>query len=533
MEKEQKHRSRVKKQLTTAKEISNSTTPEPVSSPQAKKRTHFSFPKFNWPKLKLPFIGKKKTSVSIDTEVKENIPEVKKIEPTKPPLSKGRRFLNFLRSFFVIIIPLLLFAGAIPYGIYIGSAIIQPFFKAANFTITGNNGAFGTLKKKATLQKDGNNLTSILIVGIDTREKGSRLLNTDTIILASYNNASHKIAMVSFPRDLDVNYPNTPSIGKINATYYYGEQKRAGGGMDYLRTLIQNISGVPIQYYVMVDLKGFTTVIDQLGGVDVEVDTAFKGDYPTENYGWMKVTFAKGMQHMNGATALQYARIRHAYPGSEASDFARARRQQKIIQAVVDKATKMETLQNPKVIMEIIGTVANNIKFNKVTPEDIEAGLTILLEKGKPSMYSQVLDPAAGGRYGRLITRGSGHLYTLQPSAGRTNWSQVKAYLSDYAQDPTLVVGMGGSVCVYGAGKSDYKNTYKNMASRFYYAPIKDCGTIEKRDNNYVYNVGGENYASTAQFIAKVYGYTYVDATNPEVDAPRPSGSVITIAVAK
>ncbi|MCC7304508.1 LCP family protein [bacterium] len=443
---------------------------------------------------------------------------------------KGFTFLGLLLKSVTVLIPVVIIIAIVPYGLTVSASVIQPFFKAANFTVNGESTAFNSLKREPSLRKDANGMTNILIIGIDTRTKGSRLLNTDTIILATYNHKTNEVAMVSFPRDLNVNYPNTPSIGKINATYAYGEIKKSGSGMEYLRQLIESISGQKIQYHVMVDLKGFTTIIDQLGGIDVTVDTAFTGDYPTEKFGWITVNFKKGNDHMNGNRALQFARIRHAYPGVEASDFARARRQQKVIQGVIDKATKVETLQNTKKIFEIMGTVANNIKINRVTPEDVEAGLLILKEKGKPTTFSMVLDPGAGG-YARLIRRGAGYLYTLEPSAGRNNWTQVRAFIKDYAAAPGLVT-LQKSVYVYNNGKENYSAVFTNIRNRFYYTDFYNGGSAKGLPKTGVYNIGGKSSASAAQYLATTYRIPLVEADST-TSVPKPKGAAIVMVLGK
>jgi hypothetical protein len=231
---------------------------------------------------------------------------------------------------------------------------------------------------------------------------------------------------------------------------------------------------------------------------------------------------------MNGQTALQYARIRHAYPGSEASDFARARRQQKVIQAVIEKATQVETLQNVKKILEIMGTVADNIKINRITPEDIEAGLFILKDHGKPSTFSLVLDPSAGGRYGTLIKRGAGYLYTLEPTAGRTNWTKIKAFIQEYFREPTLVT-MTSTVYVYNNGAKDFSKTYSAIANRFYFATFKNGGTPTGLPKAGVYNVGGAAYKNASLYLASQYKLEYIDATDPSIAVPRPKDTSIVI----
>lgn len=451
---------------------------------------------------------------------------------TAPAAKKVRNFSFFgiiLKSI-AVLLPVALIAVALPYLISLSAGVVQPFFKAANFTVNGTSSAFDTLKREPSLRKDSNGMTNILIVGIDTRAKGSKLKNTDTIILATYNHKTNEVAMVSFPRDLNVNYPNTPSFGKINATYAYGEIRKSGSGIEYLRQLIESISGQKIQYHVMVDLQGFITIVDLLGGVDVTVDNAFTGDYPTETFGWTTVSFKKGVNHMNGNRALQFARIRHAYPGTEASDFARARRQQKVIQAVIDKATKVETFQNTKKVFEIMGTVANNIKINRVTPEDVEAGLLILKDKGKPTSYSMVLDPGAGG-YGRLIKRGAGYLYTLEPTAGKNNWTQVKSFLKDYAAAPGLVT-LEKSIYVYNNGRANYSSAFGAINSRFYYTDIYNGGAQKNLPKTGVYNLGGKASATAAKYLATTYKIPYIEVDST-ITVPKPKGAAIVIVLGK
>jgi len=453
-----------------------------------------------------------------------------------PTYKEKPSLLGTLFSTIAILLPVTLFAVAIPYVIMLGSSVLQPFIKAANFTVTGNSSAFSTLKKEPSLLKASNGNTNILIVGIDTRSGGSKLLNTDTIILASYNPKYNEISMMSFPRDLNVNFPNTPSYGKINATYAYGEIRKKESGMEYLKQLIESISGQKIQYHVMVDLKGFTSVINFLGGVDVNVVPGFKGWYP-QGGKYVSVTFKRGMNHMTGDSALQYARIRHVYDAdtygdylAEASDFGRARRQQKIIQAVIDKASKVEAFQNTKKIFEIMGAVAKNIKINRVTPEDVEAGLNILKDKGKPASYSIVLDPSAGGG-GRLLRRGSGTLYTIEPTAGRSNWSQVKNFVKDYYTSPGLVT-IKKPIYVYNNGASSFSSKLSSMSSRYYYASFKSGGTPKGLPAAGVYNIGGTISASTAKYLASAYKLNYIEVDST-VTVPKPKNCYIVIVLGK
>jgi anionic cell wall polymer biosynthesis LytR-Cps2A-Psr (LCP) family protein len=97
---------------------------------------------------------------------------------------------------------------------------------------------------------------------------------------------------------------------------------------------VQYTLGVPIHYYVRINFEGFEKLVDTLGGITVDVEEAIHDDrYPDANYGYMTIDIPAGVQHMDGKTALQYARARHG-----GSDFTRARRQQQVITAIRDKA---------------------------------------------------------------------------------------------------------------------------------------------------------------------------------------------------
>lgn len=481
----------------------------------------------------MKLFANKKHTVVLDKEVpeKQDTPNPKK---PKHSVSFKQLFVTSLKVL-AIIIPLGLFLGGVPFLIFGGAAVIQPFFKAANFTITGSATAFSSFQKQAKLAQDANGLTNVLIVGIDTRASGSGLLlNTDTIIFASYNNLTNEMSMVSFPRDLAVTYPNTSSYGKINATYAYGEYRQAGGGMEYLRQLIEQITGKKIQYHVLVDLKGFTTIIDLLGGVDIDVAPGFSGYHPTDGYGWMKVTYNRGINHMDGNRALYYARIRYVYDAdtyadyvAEASDFGRARRQQKVIQAVIDKAVNAENLKNTKAIFEILGTVANNIKINQITPSDVEAGLIILKDKGKPVTYSMVLDPASGG--GSLITRDPySTLYEIRPVAGRNNWSGVQAYLTGFLNEPLLVT-TSQTIVVYDSGKETFSTQYSKLTSTISRAKYSNKGKLENLPQPGVYNIGGVQYKGTALRVADIMKLPYIDADKATFTPQQAEGNIVVV----
>ena len=101
---------------------------------------------------------------------------------------------------------------------------------------------------------------------------------TDSIIVASYNLKTHKVTMVSIPRDLWIE----GAKGKVNAIYEIGEAKY-GGGLKYTEDKIDDILGIPIHYGVRIDFRGFAKAVDLVGGVDIEVEKTFDDyNYPIE-----------------------------------------------------------------------------------------------------------------------------------------------------------------------------------------------------------------------------------------------------------
>ena len=203
---------------------------------------------------------------------------------------------------------------------------------------------------------------NILLLGIGgTGHDGPYL--TDTIILASIQPSTKKIALISIPRDLYVAIDGQ-NWDKINAVNSIGESRETGSGGELASQVIGNLLSIPIQYYARIDFNGFEKLIDDLGGITVTVDRTFMDEqYPAENFEYQVVNFKQGTQKMNGDTALKFARSRHGNNG-EGSDFARSLRQQKILMAVKNKATSFGTLTNPTKISKMLGNLKQNLITN-------------------------------------------------------------------------------------------------------------------------------------------------------------------------
>lgn len=265
--------------------------------------------------------------------------------------------------------------------------------------------------------KSADSRVNILFLGIaGGAHDGANL--TDTVMVASYNLKTNQLYLFSIPRDLWL-----PSLRtKANAVYQLGLSQN--NGLNLAKTITGNILGIPINYSLRIDFRGFVQAIDALGGIEVDVAKSFDDylypiqgmendlcdfreeerdfssdeakvlniepgkrkifiapdgkiatDSAEEDKGvkyfscrYEHISFEKGPTNMSGAVALAYVRSRHGTNG-EGSDFARSARQEKVLQAIRGKVLSAETLFNPSKISELINTLGQSIDTD-ISPKD-------------------------------------------------------------------------------------------------------------------------------------------------------------------
>lgn len=167
---------------------------------------------------------------------------------------------------------------------------------------------------------------------------------TDTIILASVNSQKETVSLFSLPRDLAVN-------GRRINEYYYRY------GIDAMRDQIQTMTGLYPEQYVVFDLATFEEVIDLLGGVDVTLEEPlYDSLYPGPNYTYTTFSLSAGAHHLDGKTALQFARSRKS-----TTDFDRAARQQQLVAAVQQKFTELDLLGDTEQLIAIYNAVVDGM----------------------------------------------------------------------------------------------------------------------------------------------------------------------------
>ena len=166
----------------------------------------------------------------------------------------------------------------------------------------------------------GTERITFLAMGLDQRTNEPP--RTDTLLVVSIDPARRSAAMISVPRDLYVSIPGY-GYDRVNEAYRVG-------GPDLARRVVSDALQVPIPYYVVVDFRGFQRIIDTLGGVEIDVEQPiYDTKYPAQTgNGYITVDIKAGRHHMDGDTALKYARSRMADPEG---DFGRSKRQQRLL----------------------------------------------------------------------------------------------------------------------------------------------------------------------------------------------------------
>ena len=406
-------------------------------------------------------------------------------------------------------------------------------------------------QKDPELKKDSTGkYTNFLVIGIDTRATSGGL-NTDTIMEVSYNYDTNNLVMISVPRDLTVEIgEGSDWYNKINAVYAFGEQRKEGSGISELQKTVETVTGTEIQYYAMVNYEAFVSIIDAVGGIDVNVEDPFtdtcypadKGDtgsYVTccvDSCGlWKTVSFKKGVQTMDGKTALEYSRSRHS-----SSDYARAARQQQVLLALKDKIISSETLTSPKAIMNIIASVADNVKLSEFTISDIQAALNLAknFSQNNGKSYSFVLAPEAGN--GQVVSNqnayaadGTVTAYRIGPKLGLGKYTDINEYVSLVIKNPAFYAD-DATIYVYntGLGSQDAYKEVQTLKTKYPYTAIVFGGNLySDKEGTYIYSHDETKFSATVNELAT--SLSIENKTKPDFITTNLNGEDVTILLGK
>jgi len=250
---------------------------------------------------------------------------------------------------------------------------------------------------------------------------------TDTILIGSISLAeTKKVTLFSIPRDLYIKIPKSnacqaiaslreatcPGWTKINAACSYG-------GVDSLKVIAQDLTGLPIHYYIGLDFEEFIKIIDALGGLPVYVEEdIYDPLFPGPNYSYEPFELSQGWHYLDGLTALKYIRSRYTSQG----DFSRTTRQQQILEALRIKLRSPKSFLSFNLVSTILGSLGSgfktDIKFfeigrfytlaNEILPESVENKIIDISESGlltgqnHPTAGSILIPKAGIGNYGEI-----------------------------------------------------------------------------------------------------------------------------------
>jgi LCP family protein required for cell wall assembly len=329
----------------------------------------------------------------------------------------------------------------------------------------------------ATPTPDPKAAYAILLMGYGGGGHEGGLL-TDSMMVVRIDPRNQKISMISIPRDLWVPIPITGETvvdSKINAAYAIGSDDKkypnkpieftgkAGGG-ELAKSVVEKMVGFKIDYFAALDFNGFIKIIDILGGININVPRTFDDPfYPIENNigvgntdlcgksaeevtaltatmsgdkleqlfscRYETLHFDKGIVHMDGITALKYARSRHSL--TEGNDFYRAERQRQVILAVKDKVI------NIGFITKIIPTI-NTMTRNLTTDIDF-VKMNELLNNAPELTKYKIIPVALTDKNVLIDAMSDGGQYILIPRIGENNWTEVRQFIDNPAMlTPTV-----------------------------------------------------------------------------------------------
>jgi LCP family protein required for cell wall assembly len=249
---------------------------------------------------------------------------------------------------------------------------------------------------------DGEGRINLLVMGIDQRGDQGGHWRTDTMIIMTIDPKAQTVGMISVPRDLWVPIWGYNTENRINTAHYFGSYYGyPGGGPALARDTVAYNLGIPIHHYVRINFTAFETLIDEIGGIDIYVENAINDrSYPDENYGYDPFYLPAGQQHLDGETALKYARSRHG-----TGDFDRADRQQQVILAARDQVVNLNQL--PRLI-------ANGPQILNTLGESVQTDLTF----DQAAQLARILNDIPRNNYrGAVIDRNYTQPYTTDTGA--------------------------------------------------------------------------------------------------------------------
>lgn len=370
---------------------------------------------------------------------------------------------------------------------------------------------------------DGKERLNILLIGSDEQGGGH---NTDTLIVASIDPPTGRVALFSLPRDtVDVPVPAGPARAvwgtvyrsKINA-WFVNNRHRADlwpgsdrtRGYNALKAILGELYGLDIRWYVEVNFDGFKRVIDALGGVTINVQLPVVDDrYPGEDGRLWRVYIPAGVQHMTGAEALVYARSRHG-----SSDFDRGQRQQRVLLSLRQQTEVAAVLPR---LDELVDALKSAVRTD-IPVGELPKLLSLAEAVDTRAIRSYVFAPPL---YAREILSGDPRGYVIIPNVARIRSAVRDAFDTDPATEARreAIAAEGASVWVLNGsgvvGQASNLARYLEAWGIAASAPTQRPDNRPSRTRILAYNGAETRFPATAAFLADVLGVEVVPTEDP------------------
>ena len=290
--------------------------------------------------------------------------------------------------------------------------------------ISTKDGFFSSLWKSipgvasGQLQGQNEGQINVLLLGMRGNNMPGGGLLADTIMIAAIRPQENKVALISVPRDLYVQDPGSSTQSKINAVNALYEEKGDGKGMEMMKQVVGDVTGLPIHYVVRMDFKGFTELVDTVGGADVYLDKPFAEPTQFEGEAAANFSLPAGKNHLDGQKALFFVRARYA-----SSDFERAKRQQQVLIALKDKMLSLGTLSDFGKLNNIMNILGDDVRADMDISE-MKKFFELANQLHDPQIKQKVFDTSPEGLlYSSKADTPEGKTYILLPSGG--NYDQI------------------------------------------------------------------------------------------------------------
>ena len=396
---------------------------------------------------------------------------------------------------------------------------------ASDVPVASPAGPIGSLVPTSSAPAwNGTDRLNILLIGADQRPN-ENTFNTDTLIVVSIDPVSRQVAMFSLPRDtVDVPIPAGPAQsvfgsvyqGKINSLWtnsrlrgdaFPGNDRTRG--YNALKSVLSELYGIDIQYYVEVNFGGFRDIVDTLGGVTINVQNPVLDDRYPGDHGTIRVYIPAGVQHMTGSQALIYARSRHA-----SSDFDRAQRQQRVILSIRQEADPQAILANlQQLLADLSKAFKTDIPIGKL-PQLI--GLSSQVDSSR--IHSYVFSPP---RYGANAVDVRGDV--VEPNVSAIRQAVATAFQLDPKLEAAREQMAGENGVVWVVNGSGQLGQASQIAAYLEYLGLTASAPTQRPDRTFatttirVYNGRAAQLPATVALLERVFGVKAVLVKDPSV----------------